>query len=249
MSAERSATASVAYYAGIAGASLALCGVLGIQAGVLQPLTGFYLFGMGALVGGLFTFLLGVVALFTTRKQSSGPGRQRAWIATALGFVLLGAILAGGLPGRGFPPINDISTDLHDPPAFAPASRVPAYAEFDMSYPADFVPIVRAGYPELETIELNLAPDVAYARALAIAHQLGWEISHQDPAAGRFDASDTTRIFRFVDDIAVRVRARNSASEIDIRSRSRVGRGDLGANALRIRAFAAEVQGDPAPTR
>ena len=44
--------------------------------------------------------------------------------------------------------------------------------------------------------------------------------------------------FGFVDDIVIRVRATESGSEVDLRSVSRVGRSDLGANAARIEAFA-----------
>ena len=46
-----------------------------------------------------------------------------------------------------------------------------------------------------------------------------------------------TAIFRFVDDIAIRVRPTASGTVVDVRSKSRDGRGDLGANAERIRAF------------
>ncbi len=248
MSDERSAAASFAYYAGIAGASLALLGILGIQSGLLPPLTGFYLFSLGTLVGGLFTLVMGAIALFTTRNQSAGQGQKRARIATVLGVVLMGVVLTAGLPGREFPPINDITTNLEDPPEFAPASRVPAYADFDMNYPPEFVPIVREAYPELETVELPLRAGGAYAKALAAARSLGWEISDENRGTGRFDATDTTRIFRFVDDITVRVRGVSSGSAIDIRSRSRVGRGDLGANALRIKTYAAVLAADSSAT-
>jgi uncharacterized protein (DUF1499 family) len=114
---------------------------------------------------------------------------------------------------------------------------VPAYADFDMNYPPEFVEIVAAGYPDLATLELGVPPAVAYERSLETARQMGWEISDMSPNQGRFDATDTTRIFRFVDDITVRVRPLGNGSAVDIRSRSRVGRGDLGANAIRIRQF------------
>ena len=71
------------------------------------------------------------------------------------------------------------------------------------------------------------------------ARELGWEVVGVDPAAGTLLARDTTRIFRFVDDVVVRVRsAEGGGSLVDVRSKSRDGRGDLGANAARIRAFA-----------
>jgi len=244
MAADRSIIASLAYWGAVAGASLAIFGILGIQIRLLQPITGFYFFGLGTLVGGGFSLVMGLVALATTRTQPEGQGRRRAWRASGAGFVLVGAVAASAVPGMDFPPINDITTNLEDPPAFAPPSRVPAYAGFDMHYPADFVAVVREGYPDLETVEIRLAPGVAYARAISTARLLGWEITDEDPEAGRFDASQTTQFFRFVDDITVRIRPINSGSLIDIRSRSRVGRGDLGANATRIREFSLTLLGD-----
>ncbi|HIL01484.1 MAG TPA: DUF1499 domain-containing protein [Myxococcales bacterium] len=242
MSDEQSRTASVAYWGSLAAAAAALFGVLGIQLGLLQPLGGFYLFALGTLVGGVFALVMGLAALWTTRsqgpEQGRRPGRKRAWVATATGLVLTAVLLQSALPGSEYPPINDITTDLDDPPEFASSREVGAYAAFDMGYPADFVAVVREGYPDLATLELNLNPNSAYAESLGAARSLGWEITYQDASKGRFDASQTSAVFRFVDDITVRVRPRGSGSEVDIRSRSRVGRGDLGANAARIRRFA-----------
>ena len=241
MSTGRSAVAIIAFWLGIAGIAAASLGILGIHAGLLSPLSGFYLFSLGTLVGGALAFLLGLVGLFTTRGSFDSHSRSRAWTATGIGFVLVGLVFTAAAPGSEFPPINDITTDLEDPPSFAPAARVPAYADFDMSYPAEFVPVVRGAYPDLQTVEPGLAPANAYAAAIQAAHSLGWEITDENPAERRFDATDTTAVFRFVDDITVRVRPLGSGSEIDIRSRSRVGRGDLGANAVRIRAFFQEL--------
>ncbi len=49
------------------------------------------------------------------------------------------------------------------------------------------------------------------------------------------EATDTSRMFRFVDDIAVRIRPDGTGSRVDVRSKSREGKGDLGVNAARIR--------------
>ncbi|MDE0885002.1 MAG: DUF1499 domain-containing protein [Myxococcota bacterium] len=237
MADEQSAPAKIAYYGGLVAVGATALGILGIQVGLLSPLSGFYFFSFGCLVGGAFTLLMGLVALVTTRKSADTGSRKRARIATLTGAILLGVVLTAMLPGREFPSINDITTNLADPPQFASADRVPTYADFDMSYPPEFVEIVAAGYPDLATLELAAPPTLAYERSLEIARQMGWSISDMNPNQGRFDATDTTRIFRFVDDITVRVRPLGNGSAVDIRSRSRVGRGDLGANAIRIRKF------------
>ncbi|MEQ8804009.1 MAG: DUF1499 domain-containing protein, partial [Haliea sp.] len=57
------------------------------------------------------------------------------------------------------------------------------------------------------------------------------------PESGYIEAVDSTAIMAFKDDIAIRVRAAAEGSVIDLRSVSRVGVGDIGANARRIRAF------------
>ena len=56
-----------------------------------------------------------------------------------------------------------------------------------------------------------------------------------------WEAREVSRIFQFVDDIVVRVRPMATGAVIDVRSKSRDGRGDLGENAKRIRAFAAAI--------
>ncbi|MEE3332293.1 MAG: DUF1499 domain-containing protein, partial [Myxococcota bacterium] len=141
-------------------------------------------------------------------------------------------------PGAGLPSINDITTNLGDPPVFA---ADPAERGRDMTYPADFVLQVGAAYPDLQPHAMSDAPADAFARALGAANELGWEVTLQDAVAGTFEARDATAIFQFIDDVAVRIRPTASGSVLDIRSKSRDGQGDLGANAARIRAFLAKL--------
>jgi uncharacterized protein (DUF1499 family) len=106
-----------------------------------------------------------------------------------------------------------------------------------MGYPAEFVPTVRASYPDLAPLVVEAPVEATYARALETAKSLGWEIAAQNDAETSFDAHESTKLFRFVDDVVVRVRAEGTGSRVDVRSKSRDGRGDLGANAARIRRF------------
>ncbi|HAN28845.1 MAG TPA: DUF1499 domain-containing protein, partial [Haliea salexigens] len=92
-------------------------------------------------------------------------------------------------------------------------------------------------YPDLQSLRSERSARNAYRHALAIAEQLGWEVVWQDPDAWRFEAVDTTAIMGFKDDVAVRIRSTAEGSVVDLRSVSRVGVGDIGANAQRIRAF------------
>jgi len=242
MTSQRSRLARTSLQISGFGAISVLLGLLGVQLGLLAPITAFALFALGTLICGVAGVIVGIIAIVRTRQGFGPADRRDAILATVLGVALLGLLGVAGSGGRDAPPINDITTDLTDPPAFAGPDQVAGYVDRDMSYPPDFVAVVRAHYPDLQPIRSSLPSDRAYARALASARALGWEITAESPESGRFDASDTSRVFRFVDDITVRVRPEGAGSRIDIRSKSRDGRGDLGANSERIRLFAASVQ-------
>ena len=70
---------------------------------------------------------------------------------------------------------------------------------------------------------------------------MGWQVAATDTAAGRLEATHTTRWFGFKDDVIVRIRPEGTGSRVDVRSVSRVGLSDLGANAERIRGFLAKL--------
>ena len=54
----------------------------------------------------------------------------------------------------------------------------------------------------------------------------------------QLEATETSELFRFKDDFVVRIRPfQDGGSRIDVRSKSRDGKGDMGVNAKRIQAF------------
>ena len=231
-----SRTASIAAGLGIAGPAFTLVGVAVSQAGA-PAMTGFSVFQLGIL-SGLLALILGFVGLFLTRGGTGGRGR--ALTGLGLGAAMVAMVLMSASPGAGIPAINDITTNLENPPGFMPAPAEHRNAVRDMSYPADWKPLVREAYPDLVPIRVSVSPGQAYALSLDEAQKLGWQITRRE--RNGFEAEATTPLFRFVDDVSVRVSAgANGNGVIDIRSKSRDGRGDLGANAERIRVFSAAV--------
>ena len=154
-----------------------LGGILGVQVGLLAPMTAFTLFGLGTLICGTAALAISAIGFVRARSSGTGADRQRAGMAAGVGAALLAVILIAGSMGEDVPPINDITTDLADPPAFAPADSVPAYADRDMGYPPEFADQVRAGYPDLRPLTSDLGTQDAYALALDSARELGWEIT------------------------------------------------------------------------
>jgi uncharacterized protein (DUF1499 family) len=235
----RSRLAVASGFLGALGVFDAALGPLLIHLGAVSPLFGFQaFFGLGLLLG-LVALALSPFALRATRAATGRTGRGMAWLGFGCGALLVGVLALSAQPGAGLPPINDITTDLENPPAF-PSD--PAGLGRDMSYPPEFVPQVEAAYPDLTSLVVSSEPPEALALAEQTARELGWEVVEADPASGTLLARQTTQIFRFVDDVVVRVRpAAGGGAVIDVRSKSRDGRGDLGANASRIRAFTATL--------
>ena len=204
--------------------------------------TGFALVGDAAYCGA-GAAVLSVLSLI--------PGRVLG--RRGLAFGLMGAVLGAAVAfvpwsyttaARGLPPIHDITTDPADPPQFRAIAALRSAAGANSSdYEGPPIAELQArAYPDIRPLRLAMPPDAAFRRALDTVHELGWTVVAADPAEGRIEASDRTFWFGFTDDVVIRVRPAESGSRIDLRSSSRVGRGDRGMNAARIRRFAAALQ-------
>ena len=145
-------------------------------------------------------------------------------------------------------PIHDITTDTIDPPVFVALATVREASENGAKLAArdlDYDPTNRAAqasaYPDIKTYLSSGSPEALYATAFKAAEAMTWQIAASVPADGRIEATSVSEWFGFKDDVVIRVMASGSGSKLDIRSASRVGVTDLGANADHIRAFMAKL--------
>lgn len=144
------------------------------------------------------------------------------------------ALLAPLLAAACAPRINDVTTTPDDPPRFRRLA--------DEGYPPGNAAAQRAAYPRLAPIPRAEPPAAAFAAAAAAARRMPrWEVVREDAAARALEAVATTRLARFKDDVVVEVRPAGGGSAVHVRSKSRLGKGDFGANAARIEAYAAEL--------
>jgi uncharacterized protein (DUF1499 family) len=136
------------------------------------------------------------------------------------------------------PAIHDITTDPDDPPRFVAVLPLRKDAANSADYGGPGIAAQqRAAYPDLVPLLLPVPAQKAFALALHAAETMGWELVAADAGEGRIEATDRTFWFGFKDDVVVRIRARGDQSLVDIRSLSRVGKSDVGANATRIRNY------------
>ena len=230
------------FVGGLIAFALMLIGALGTRFGVWSFVPGLLML-LGSLVLGALGALTGIVALIVARRAERRADRATAMIGTVLCGAVLGIVLSYALPGMKVPPIHDITTDLTDPPSFSPeitAARGPKANP--LTRDAKLEQAQRKGYPNLHSLTSPLAPAEAYRLALTVMHDLQWEVVTTKPDEGRLEATATTRWFGFKDDVVVRIRRDGAGSLIDLRSVSRVGQGDAGANAKRIGLFIARFK-------
>ncbi len=139
------------------------------------------------------------------------------------------------------PMIHDVSTDADDPPPFIALRDTRLACKNGVDYSGLNAMAHHQRYPDILPATFKQAPATIHQTALAAIKNLGWAIAATSASEGRIEATATTRILRFKDDVAIRIRPANNGTRLDIRSASRVGSSDLGANAKRIRTFLLEL--------
>jgi len=151
--------------------------------------------------------------------------------------------------GHQYPPIHDISTDTVNPPHYvavlplrANAANTLEYGKSEGMTPETLANLQQQAYPDIQPWRTQTSKEDVFAKALQVVEQLGWELVDQNLAEGRIEATDTTFWFRFKDDVVIYISEANGETLVNARSVSRVGRGDVGANAKRIRAFFAALK-------
>lgn len=218
-------------------------------------------FGFGTLARGVgpnlpwLTLAVGLAAVLLGAFLR--PRCKRATLAGAFALVvaLVGLGWGVGVKARAerLPFIHDISTDTQDPPTFSDAVvRLRGSDANTLDYTGKrdarenrLVSVLQTrDYPEIRPLVSERAPEDALNRARDVARRLGWDVVAVDPDAGVLEATERTRWFGFRDDVVVRVRpGAGGGSVVDVRSVSRVGASDLGANAARIRRFLEAFEG------
>ncbi len=188
----------------------------------------------------VYAAALGLVVSVIGAILSRPGARRRGFLLSLLGIAASLPVVAIAAQweyaARTYPPINDISTDTEDAPVF-----------WDMPNPTEYpgaktAALQRAAYPDLAPLILSIPPDRAYALALALTREKGWEVVADEPKDGRIEAVDRSFLYGFPDEITIRIAASNGGARVDLRSRSRIGRIDRGVNAKRIRAFLAALK-------
>lgn len=213
----------------------------GSRAGWWHFRTGFQILTWAA-YGGLGSAILGFIGCLTALWQGRRGRALLAFVGLVTGLLVVGIPWQMKRTAQQVPPIHDITTDTEEPPRFVAILPLRKDAPNSAEYEGPVIAAQQqAAYADLRPLLLSISVEQAFSKAQAAARDMGWEIVEAKQAEGRIEATDTTFWFGFKDDVVVRVKPADQGSRIDVRSVSRVGKSDVGANAKRIRGFIERV--------
>jgi len=203
--------------------------------------------------------LISLALAFIVKPRKGFVIAVLALIIPVIGFVRLGAVQK---KVASLPFIHDITTDTQNVPTFTNAilserAKVEGVNTVDYvgkkartaARDAEGKPVMKLvsvlqtqtkAYADIRSLILEDEPDVVFGEAKAAAKQMGWALKSENVKTGIIEATDTTFWYGFEDDVVIRIRpSEGGGSVLDVRSISRIGGSDIGANAARIRKFLA----------
>jgi uncharacterized protein (DUF1499 family) len=209
---------------------LIVLGPLGTVSGILRPEAGWGLF-----FAGLGIALVALPAFSGAAAIASATGRS--WRGQAVRAAIVPLLVVVGLIGPRLSRLNPVIHDIATDPTLEFTPDVAALRAEPIDR-ARVLALQREAFPDIEPLQLPIPQQQAFEIALATARSMPtWEIVAEDAAAGRIEAVARSRIFRFADDVVIRVQQGTAGSTLDVRSRSRFGESDFGVNAERVRSY------------
>lgn len=226
--------------AGFAAVLLLLATGIVYQKGAIDLTQAFGLLRIGALLGiagAAFTIF------FILWQRPQGLNLAVIAASAMLGIVAFYMPYRQMLLMQRLPAIHDITTDFDDPPAFVTIAHLRAAAQNPVTYDGpQTAEMQRKVYPDIRSVVLEHSTNEVFAAALRALDELGWRVAEASSEQGRIEATVTSRWFALKDDVVVRLRpAAGGMTEFDMRSKSRIGISDAGANARHIRRFIAAM--------
>jgi hypothetical protein len=203
---------------------------------------------VGAAVAGLAVLVALIAIVQIWRRGYGGAGSAAAGVLIPL--LAMAWPLTYAPAFFNLPPINDVTTDLAEPPRFVALAKPHAAAGSGPAYAAErFASLQQKAYPDLRTFVIDRPAQETFELVEEAVRKLKWTVAASDPPAGGrsaksgiLEATDRTLVIGFTDDIVIRVEGSVNRSRVDVRSASRHGRHDLGQNAARVRRFYAELK-------
>jgi len=213
----------------------------GYQWNIWELGTGFTLLRYAAYAS-IGILAVSVVSLWFLRK-SGFKAVFYLIIVLILSGVASGTALYWQQRAQSVPAIHDISTDLESPPEFVAMVRLRADAPNPPEYAGEETANAqREAYPDVEPLMLNENVQRVMDEAVLLVVNRGWKLVAINRQEGRIEATENLAWFGFKDDVVLRFTETGEGTRVDMRSKSRIGRSDVGVNAKRIEQFLDDLE-------
>jgi hypothetical protein len=224
--------------------AVAALSIIILRSGLLEIVPALATFGAALVFAGLA--ILFAFGSFVTIWRQGLAGLGYAFLGLFLGLMLLTYPAYLGYRAMTLPPISDVTTDFANPPRYDVLVRLRPRGRSD--YPGQATAALqRQAYPDIVPLQLSVPAKAAYDAAMAVATKRKWLlVDTRAPGPGRpagvIEAVARTPIMGFRDDVVIRVSPQGAdAARVDVRSASRFGSHDFGANASRVRALLEDI--------
>jgi uncharacterized protein (DUF1499 family) len=236
------------YYDGLIAIAAVAAGIISAHWELTAPFFGFQLVLIG-LVFAVLALLSGMIALpMTYFSPQRRAGLSRARIGVILALMIFLPLAYVGWKTKDYPLINDITTDTQKPPVFVKANEYQPKRGRDLTYNPQNAAIQNSSpaYQGLAPLKVDEPPDEVFKKVAILAGEVpSWQITRNDPQNRTLEGVATSGLFKFKDDFIIEVRPADGGSLIEMRSKSRDGKGDLGTNYHRIVSFLSIVKAGP----
>lgn len=199
--------------------------------------------------GAAIVLLMALIAgldIWVTGRQ----GAARIVVATTIALVLLAIPAALFVASRNWPLLNDVTTDMREPPDISGSEKARGPDANPVTYPRDrFATLQQTSYPDIKTLAVPRPAEETFELVMQAISKLKMTTTYDAPpddepgSPGVVEIADRTLIFGFTDDVAIRIIGDETSSRVDVRSASRFGTSDFGRNAERVRAILKEISG------
>jgi uncharacterized protein (DUF1499 family) len=231
--------------------AVALLAIIVVRLDFVEIVPGLATFG-GA-IGISVIAMLFAVAAFVVIWREGLKGLGHALLAFVIGIALITYPAYLGTMAYRLPPLADVTTDIADPPRFEAIARLRPREANPVAYPGQAAAEVQSTiYPDITPVQTASTPAELYEAALGVVIKRKWRVvDARAPQVGRregrIEAVARTAIMGFRDDVVIRVRPIAGGARLDIRSASRYGRNDFGANAERVLGLIEDIEEAVAP--
>ena len=174
-----------------------------------------------------FHISLGVLAISILGLAGYSASQVKQTPMAVFGLIPLAISLFFAVRGAMVPSVADVATRW-EPEIEYPLST----PENSLQTRADIIEAASTAYSHVKPLTVKDDPE---AHIINQARDLGWRFIGKGENQLQYQVSTT--LMGYVDDVVVLWEPKGDGYEVHIRSKSRVGKSDLGANARRIESF------------